>query len=561
MKKLIKWTIISILFVILVVIGFFFYINSIFNNEAEKHVYKEYRLERVDVNTIRIGNNWLRKEQPGLYTLYIEGKPFERGLIAGQLTRCLIFKQEDAFVKQLKKMIQSKYYLNFLKFFIAIFDLNLYRSIPDECKAEIYGISLSASDSFNYIASKYQRILNYHAAHDLGHMLTNLGVVGCTSFGIWDNKTPDGNLLIGRNFDFYISDEFAKEKIVAFIRPDSGYFHAFVTWGGMMGAVSGMNEKGLTVTINAANSDFSIKSATPVSLVVRQILQYASDIEEATAIASKFDIFVSELFLIGSQVDNRAIIIEKKPGSQIVYAANNNYIISTNHFQSIQNGLSAKSNYQRFKTASGYRFSRVKECLTGQKEFSALDVARVLRDTIGINGASIGYGNEKAINQLIGHHSIIFCPHKRIFLVSTSPYQIGRFVGYDLNKIANIKELLPDTPTVIDSIFIKPDVDFLTNAYPRYQHYIEMKKELLVHNIDDTGIELLISLNPNYYDAYEQAGDHYVNCNQNTKALAYYTKALDCVIPGEKEYNRIMEKCADCQKKPHINSKKFKTVK
>ena len=137
MKKLIKWVVISILCIIVLVIGFFVYINSIFKHEAEKYVYKEYRIENVDTNTVRIGNNWLRKEQTGLYTLYIEGKPFERGLIAGQLTRNLIYRQEKAFVDQLKRIVPSHYYLNFLKYVIAVFDLNLYRSIPEERKAEI----------------------------------------------------------------------------------------------------------------------------------------------------------------------------------------------------------------------------------------------------------------------------------------------------------------------------------------------------------------------------------------------------------------------------------------
>jgi len=549
MKRLIKWISLTLLSLFVIVAGLIVYINSIFKNESKKYVYKEYVIEKVDSNTICIGNNWLRQEQHGLYTLYIEGKPFERGFFAGRLTQPLILKQELTFVKQLKKIVRSKYYLTFLKFLIAIFDLKLYQSIPNESKAEIYGLSLSASDSFNYIATNYQRILNYQAAHDLGHMLSNMGMVGCTSFGIWNEKTPDGNLLIGRNFDFYISEEFAEDKIVAFVNPDSGYFHSFITWGGMMGAVSGMNEKGLTVTINAANSDINIKAATPVSIVARQILQYAADIEEAVKIASKFDIFVSELFLIGSAADNKAVIIEKRPGSQIVFTEDDNYIISTNHFQSVQNGFSVKSKEQQSNTASDYRFERVKECLSSQNRFNASDLINILRDTLGINNTSIGLGNEKAINQLIGHHSIIFYPKERIFWVSTSPYQVGHFVGYNLKEIAANKKLEPNFNTLIDSMYIKPDEAFLAHAFPRYELYLELSKKNLVHEIDAKGIKLLISLNPNYYNAYVQAGDYYVNCNQSALALTFYSKALSCIIPSEKEYDRINEKFTNCRKK------------
>jgi isopenicillin-N N-acyltransferase-like protein len=555
MKKFLKWFLIVTLCIIAAVIGFFMYINSIFKHEAEKYAYKVYKIENVDSSTSRIGNNWLRKEQQGLYTLYIEGKPFERGLIAGQLTRNLIYKQEKAFVDQLQRIVPSHYYLNFLKYVIALFDLNLYRSIPEERKTEIYGISLSASDTFNNIASNYQRILNYHGAHDLGHMLSNLGMVGCTSFGVWNEKTPDGKLLIGRNFDFYVGDEFAKEKIVAFIRPDSGYFHAFVTWGGMMGAVSGMNEKGLTVTINAANSDIVLSAATPVSLVARQILQYASNIDEAVAVASKFDVFVSELFLVGSAADNKAVIIEKRPGSQVVYETKNNYIISSNHFQSAQNGFSAEARKQKLNTASGYRYNRVLECLNQQNQFNVEDVVKILRDTLGNQGISIGLGNEKAINQLIGHHSIIFYPEKRMFWVSTSPYQLGGFVCYDLNKMAEKKALVPGTRSVIDSAYIQPENGFIVKAFPRYQQYLNLRKKLTAHTIDEKGVELFVSLNPDYFDAYEQAGDYYMFKNQYGKAGYLYEKSLNCVIPGEKEIDRIKKKYVDCKEKTTKNSK------
>jgi tetratricopeptide (TPR) repeat protein len=555
MKKFLKWFLIVLLCIIALVIGFFVYINSIFKHEAEKYTYKEYKIEKVDTSTSRIGKNWLRMEQPGLYTLYIEGKPFERGLIAGQLTRKLIYKQEKAFVDQLQRIVPSHYYLNFLKYVIAVFDLNLYRSIPEERKAEIYGISLSASDTFNTIASNYQRILNYHGAHDLGHMLSNLGMVGCTSFGVWNEKTPDGKLLIGRNFDFYVGDEFAKEKIVAFIRPDSGYFHAFVTWGGMMGAVSGMNEKGLTVTINAANSNVVFSAATPVSLVAREILQYASNIDEAVAVASKFDVFVSELFLIGSSADNKAVIIEKRPGSQVVYETKNNYIISANHFQSAQNGFSVEARKQKLNTASGYRYNRVLECLNQQKQFTPQDVVKILRDTLGNQGKSIGLGNEKTINQLLAHHSIVFYPEKRMFWVSTSPYQVGGFVCYDLNKMAEKKALMPGSRSVIDSAYIQADNGFLVSVFPRYQQYLNLRKKISAHTIDEKGVELFVSLNPDYFDAYEQAGDYYMFKNQYYRAKSFYEKSLTCVIPGEKEINRIKKKDADCQGKAIKNGK------
>jgi isopenicillin-N N-acyltransferase-like protein len=486
-----------------------------------------------------LGNSWFRKSNSGLYEMYVEGLPFELGVVNGKLSKELVVRQEDHFNEQINKMIPSKFYLHFLKYFIGWFNRHLDKNVTEEYKEEIYGISESASDSYQYIGSNYQRILNYHAAHDIGHALQSMALVGCTSFGTWNTKSADSTMIIGRNFDFYVGDKFAEDKIVAFFNPAQGHKFMTVTWGGFIGAVSGMNDKGLTVTINAAKTNIPSGSATPVSLVAREVLQYAENIQQALEITRKRKMFVSESFLVGSAEDNKAVIIEKTPETLDVYDPHQDMIICANHFQS--SGLvQSKENVQQVaESASMYRYQRLAELLKTNGQNTVQKTVDILRNRRGLHNEDIGMGNEKAINQLIAHHSIVFEPKKLLVWVSTSPWQLGKFVAYDLNKVFALRGMKEDQEICEPDLTIAADSFLQTKDYSNFITYRKIRQQII--DGKEVDVNTLVASNPQYYNSYVLAGDYLYKKGDKQKAKTYYQLALTKVIATKKEEKHVRE--------------------
>jgi predicted choloylglycine hydrolase len=475
-------------------------------------------------------NNFLTKNKQQLWELYVSGDALQRGLITGSLTSHLIQKQERVFLSKIQEIIPSKFKQNLLRQFLKWYNRKLYLHVPEEYKAEIYGISQYASDDFNSIAPKYLRNLYLHGAHDIGHALQDLALVGCSSMAVWGDKTDDGSLLIGRNFDFYAGDEFAEDKIIAFVTPEKGYFYMSVTWGGMIGVVSGMNVEGLTITINAGKSEIPLVAKTPISILAREILQYAKNIEEAIAIAKSKEVFVSESIMIGSASDKRAVLIEVSPEKFGIYEVqNNNQLICSNHFQS-DTYLTDKRNLNHIEEShSKYRFERMEELLDAENKMTPTKMANILRNKEGLNDAKIGYGNEKALNQLLAHHAVIFSPEKLMVWVSSNPYQLGEFVAYDLNEIFikknnSIFELQSATSNI-------PKDDFITtNEFKKYEQYRindRIIDEAIVSNkvVKRSFIEEYQASNPDNWIVYYKIGKYYFNKGWYKAAEIEFKKA------------------------------------
>jgi hypothetical protein len=496
------------------------------------------------------GENFIIKNKQQIWELHVSGDELQRGLLIGGLSEDLFLNQERIFFSKIQEMVPSTFKQKVLRQFLKWYNRKLYLHIPEEFKTEIYGISEYASNDFNSIAPKYLRSLYLHGAHDIGHALQDLALVGCSSMAVWGDKSEDGSLLIGRNFDFYAGDDFAKDKIILFVKPEKGIPFMNVTWGGMIGVLSGMNAEGLTVTINAGKSDIPLVAKTPISIVTREILQYASTIDEAIAIAKKNEVFVSESIMVGSAKDKKAVLIEMAPDNFDVYEVeNSNQLVCSNHFQS-KAYHSDERNVEHIKEShSQYRFDRMNELLDEKEKMNPQKMAEILRNKEGLAELKIGFGNEKALNQLRAHHAVIFKPEQLMVWVSSNPYQLGEFVAYDLNEVFG--KMDGDFTVSVKESAIIPKDDFLhTKEFADYEKF-----RILDRKLDEVLKEKLTletgfakeyqNLNPYFWLVYSKIGEYYFQKGWYKAAEIEFKKALEkeiTTVPDKKKIENYLKK-------------------
>lgn len=538
-------------------LNFILFLNSCGIRKSIKHIpdVKQYSLDFPKVNkindsTFSFNQNYLTKNKQQIWELYIQGNPLQLGYNNGALTQSLMQKQEEIFFSKIEGFVPSKFKQNLLRGFLKWYNRKMYLNVREDFQAEIYGMSQYSSDKYNFIAPKFLRSMYLHGAHDIGHAMQDLMMVGCTSLAVWNENTEDGDLLIGRNFDFYVGDDFAKNKVIEFVQPEDGIPYLSVTWAGMIGVVSGMNKEGITVTINAGKSKIPLAAKTPISLVTREILQYARTIDEAIVIAKKRKVFVSESILVGSANDKNAVIIEVSPDNFGVYEVKNtSRVFCTNHFQSEAYKNDKRNQKHIAESHSEYRYEKLQELLAENKKLNPEKMAAILRDKSGLKGENIGFGNEKAINQLIAHHAVIFSPQKKLVWVSANPYQLGEFVCYDLNEIFSDKRLK-------NGVFAKSELNIAKDPFLDSQEFKNYEQYKMMSEEVEKGIEgdvLLTddflphyqSLNPDFWLVYYHAGKYYYSQKEYAKAKTEFEKALTkeiTTVPDRENVEKYLRK-------------------
>jgi len=107
--------------------------------------------------------------------------------------------------------------------------------------------------------------------------------LGCSSFAAWGQCTLYGETIAGRNLDWFSMPAMRNSQIVLAVIPakdEKAAAWLTVTWPGLVGCLTGMNEHGVTVSMHDADTGPlpSDMKPTPRALILREAIQAAHEI-------------------------------------------------------------------------------------------------------------------------------------------------------------------------------------------------------------------------------------------------------------------------------------------
>jgi isopenicillin-N N-acyltransferase-like protein len=474
-------------------------------------------------------DRWLPRSEHGLNHLILSGHPYKRGQAVGRLTKHLLDLEEDYLVAEMERFFPNDLLRHTLLFGVRRFYWGIEPWFPDWAVHEMFGVSEFSTDKYNYYADPLTRQIAYHGVHELGQMFVDFekGDFGCTLMA-----TPhQGGWVVGRNFDFEAVRILDTEKILKWVFPDDGYAHVAVTWAGMVGAVTGVNEHGVYVSINAAGSADFRRYGTPSTLVLVDALQRARTSEEAVKIIETAEVFITDLFVV-TDVKGSFFRIEKTPDRVRSMQMTGPTAVANHltHPDFVDDGV---NKFRREEQTTSYRGQRAEALVNGVPEGltdTELEdlMLTMLRDKNNTDGTPLHLGNRRALDALIATHSVIYNSTAGRLFVSKGPALTGGYNGYDLKRsfaerTPILVRTLPEDGTVSEDFFFQFKSQLAKLIYAK-THMHEGSCDLALSILKPLESEL-----SDHTEYLQALGDTYKCLGRDDIARTYWQRSLHAV--------------------------------
>jgi isopenicillin-N N-acyltransferase like protein len=161
--------------------------------------------------------------------------------------------------------------------------------------------------------------------------------MGCSTVIVEKERSATGKPLFGRNFDWFPTKGITEHTLVVVYKGEKKRAFAAVTVSPIQGVISGMNDAGLSVTINEirireakGKHEFN-KTGTPMLFAFRQVLEECATVAEAEKFLRANHRTSTCCMTICDK--NGGAVFELTPKGVEVRAAVNGVCCCTNHFR------------------------------------------------------------------------------------------------------------------------------------------------------------------------------------------------------------------------------------
>ncbi len=288
----------------------------------------------------RCGEGYLVEDAQGNQILHLKGSPYEMGYQQGVLLSEGVERVTHEYLDRfLFAMIDIDFdgsvfgpLWQFGRKILAEICLRNEKYISEEYRQEMRGVADGAGDSVTY-----EDVLTLNEGTDvissIGYLLISavywplslipgmsslesLLPIACNQFAVFGEGTTDGRLFHGRDFMWFIAGFLQDYTIMRVAEPDEGYPFIGVTFPGLVGIYEGMNTQGISCGMDAvtARDCKPLMCGECTLFVCRDVVQYASTLEEGIETIRKAPSYVSWIYGISDGKIPDAAIIEMSAG-------------------------------------------------------------------------------------------------------------------------------------------------------------------------------------------------------------------------------------------------------
>jgi predicted choloylglycine hydrolase len=237
------------------------------------------------------GRRWVLGSGPdAVPVIEVWGTPYEMGCAHGRLVKGELRTYYETFFNVIKKEMSVKD--EQLDAAWAVMS----KHIAPEFKEEMKGLAEGAQVPLKWV-------------HWM-HIIPDLSWLPpfhyqCSYYAAWGKAVPDGHLYQMRALDYWMEAHVQDKPAIILFRPNKGNAFATASWIGVVGAITGMNAKGIALSEigDGFGAEHETMDAEPWIFMARRVLQYTGSLESAVRLIRDAKRMSSYDFLIG---DGRA---------------------------------------------------------------------------------------------------------------------------------------------------------------------------------------------------------------------------------------------------------------